>query len=217
MNNLDGATKLLTLYLDNMQMIKWRLNVIYNILNKVKTTGYRRIDIETCALQIRKILELIAFSALVSNADIYKEQLKDIEKMKNAQYILKDIERIHPNFYPQPFIVDPNNKHNWLEYPAPYLTRKKFEKVYDRCGKFLHEYSPFLPEEQKGREFLALEKDIKNWGQLIINLLSTHKIHLYDEKGIFRIEMNALNEKGEFMVDTNLTPIGDIWETIKSE
>ena len=90
MDKLDRQLELHTLYLSNMQKIKWRFNAISDIGSKKRTTTYNHTNIEFCALQIRKILELIAFSSLISDADIYKEKLEKVERMWNAEIIFKD-------------------------------------------------------------------------------------------------------------------------------
>ena len=131
-----------------MQKVKWRLQAIEEIKSKKRTTSFEHTNIEFCVLQIRKILELIALSSLVSDADIYKEQLNNVEKMWNARLILNDIERINPKFFPQPICIDPLNTSIWNKRQEPSLTRDSFVRIYERCGKYLHEDSPFKTEKQ---------------------------------------------------------------------
>lgn len=191
---LKRQLELHTLYLRNMQRIKWRLNAIADIREGRRTTTYNQTNIEFCVLQMRKILELIAFSSLVSDTDVYKEQLNNIERMWNAKHILADIERIHPNFYPKPIVIDENDKGIWHDRQEPYLTRDEFIKVYDKCGKFLHEDSPYKTDKEIQNEYDQLWIDIGKWGQLIINLLFTHTIHLYNQKDLFYISMNKKDQ-----------------------
>ena len=204
---IDRQLELNTLYLRNMQRIKWRLNAISDIREKRRTTTYMQTNIEFCVLQIRKILELIAFSSLVSDTDIYKEKLNNIEKMWNAKLIFNDIERIHTEFYPCPIVIDENSKHIWKDRQEPYLTRDEFVRVYDRCGKFLHEDSPYKTDKQIQEEYEQLWEDIGEWGQLIINLLFTHTIKLYNQKELFYIAMG----------DTDAPPRGNIFTQVTEE
>lgn len=189
MGNDKRQLELLTLYLRNMQKIKWRLNAIADIRGKKRTTTYEHTNIEFCVLQTRKILELIAFSSLVSDADTYKKRLKNMERMWNAELIFKDLERIHPDFYPQAILIDPNDKSKWFNRPEPCLSKEQFIKAYNKCGRYLHEASPFLTEKQIHDDYSALWRDIYMWGQLIINLLHTHTIHLFNQKELFYISM----------------------------
>ena len=179
-----------TLYLRNMQRIKRRMRAISDVWTGQLTTTYKQTNIEFCVLQIRKILELIALSSLVSDTDIYKEKLDNIEKMWNARIIFRDIERIHPDFYPCPIQIDKDNISEWNDQHKPYLTRAEFVRVYERCGKFLHEDSSYKTDKQIQEEYEAVWKDIGYWGELITNLLSNHVVHLYNQKDLFFISMN---------------------------
>lgn len=203
-SELDRQTELLILYLRNMQKVKWRLQAIEEIKSKKRTTSFEHTNIEFCVLQIRKILELIALSSLVSDADIYKEQLNNVEKMWNARLILNDIERINPKFFPQPICIDPLNTSIWNKRQEPSLTRDSFVRIYERCGKYLHEDSPFKTEKQIKDEYNALWNDIGTWGQLIINLLYTHVVQLYNNDRLFYIALGEHSER----------PHGNIFEKI---
>ena len=67
--SLERRTELQKLYLKNMQEIKWRIEAIDEIRSGKRTARFLQTNIEFCVLQIRKILELIVLSALVSDAD----------------------------------------------------------------------------------------------------------------------------------------------------
>lgn len=189
--NVERQTQLQIRYLRNMQIIKWRMKAIKDIrMNKCHTT-YPATNVEFCALQIRKILELIAFSSLISDLDVYREQLNDIEKKWNARLILKDIGRIHPDFYPVPIDTAPNNKYRWLEKKTPYLTKEQFEDIYKKCGKVLHEDSAFMDDKDMDSTYKHADEQIDNWVFLIMNLLNTHIVHLYNKKDLFYITMGG--------------------------
>lgn len=157
---------------------------------KTKTT-FKITNTEFCVLQMRKILELIALSSLVSDADIYREKLGEIDKMWNAKLILQDIERIHPNFYPEAVFIDPHDRFKWQPRQEPILTKEEFIKAYNKCGKFLHESSPFVSNKDIDLAYDQVLKDIHDWGQKIINLLYTHIVHLYNDKNVFFITMDG--------------------------
>ena len=48
------------------------------------------------------ILELIALASIAANKKIFKENQKKFHKHWNPSAILKDIEKINPNYYPEP-------------------------------------------------------------------------------------------------------------------
>jgi len=201
--------ELLGLYVKNMNRLKWRMKAVSDVRCRKKVTTYDFTDAEFCILQYRKILELIALSSLVSDADVYREKLGRIEKMWNAKLILKDIERIHPNFYPVAVRTDPNDKLSWIIPQEPCLTKEKFITVYDKCGKYLHETSPFLADKELYFDTLPLWENIFTWERLIINLLSAHNVYLYNSNCIFHINMGG--------PDVNTSPIGWILSRIDDE
>lgn len=206
-NELERQTELQKLYLRNMQLIKWRLRAISDIREGKTKTTYKITNTEFCVLQIRKILELIALSALVSDVDLYREKLGNIDRMWNAKLILQDVERIHPNFYPEPIYIDPKNRFQWQPRKAPYLTKDEFIVAYNRCGKFLHEGSPFMSNKEIDSAYEQIWDDVYRWGQLIINLLYTHAVRLYNEKDLFYIAMGDEKER----------PHGNIFTKVEGE
>lgn len=76
-------------------MTKSALSNAFSMPTPVKITGRTSsiTNIELCVLQIRKILELIALSSLVSDEDLHRE------KMRNVRNVIRDAECIHPDFY----------------------------------------------------------------------------------------------------------------------
>ena len=177
---LDRQAEHQNLYLRNLQEIKWRTEALDDIYLKKKSTRFFVTNVEFCVLQIRKILELIALSALVSDVDVYREKLDNIEKMWNARLILREIEKIHPNFYPQPVYIDPNNKYNIIDIKEDYLTKDLFVKIYEKCGKILHQASSFLNAKDIEFEYKQVWNNISEWRRLIIRLLNTHIVKLYN-------------------------------------
>lgn len=177
---LDRQTEHQNLYLRNLQEIKWRTEALDDIYLKKKSTRFFVTNVEFCVLQIRKILELIALSALVSDVDVYREKLDNIEKMWNARLILREIEKIHPNFYPQPVYIDPNNKYNIIDIKEDYLTKDLFIKIYEKCGKILHQAPSFLNAKDIEFEYKQVWNNISEWRRLIIRLLNTHIVKLYN-------------------------------------
>jgi len=96
---------------------------------------------------IRKILELIALSSLVANKNEYARARKNFNRDWNAKFILNDLEKINPKFYPvlTKQILDPTSKKvmKTETVKSGYLTRSEFENICDRCGGLLHANNPF--------------------------------------------------------------------------
>lgn len=58
--------------------------------------------------------------------------------------------RINEKFYPEPFLPatkQPNGTWHYGRKKSGYLTKKRFERVYDRLGKFMHAHNPWSPEK----------------------------------------------------------------------
>ena len=92
----------LNLYHDCLYEIKRRIEVIADHLNKKITERYLIIEVETICLQFRKILEKIMLISLVANKEAYAEQNEKFAKHYQAERIMRDLERINPDFYPVP-------------------------------------------------------------------------------------------------------------------
>lgn len=182
------------LYLKNMSLIKMRMRALSDVIRLKRTTTYEITNIEFCILQVRKILELIALSSLVSDADLYREKMDKIEKKWNARLIIRDIERIHPDFFPHPITIeshrDEGEPDEFLELNEPYLTKDKLIEIYQLCGKYLHQASPFADEMQVNRSYWKVKSELVEWSRLITRLLSTHVIHLYNEDYMWYVVMN---------------------------
>ena len=85
-------------YLGVLVEIKKRTTVIDSFISEETHAIFKAINIEVICLQFRKILELIAFSSLIANAEIFSRHYSEIEKKWNARLMLRDLERINPKF-----------------------------------------------------------------------------------------------------------------------
>ena len=55
-------------------------------------------------MQVRKILEIVAFGSIVANEKEYLEAYNKIEKHYHAKKILRFVERINLDLYPKPVL-----------------------------------------------------------------------------------------------------------------
>ncbi len=108
---------------------RYRVETLRDFTSGKTHCTYLQTTIEAEALQLRKLLELIAFSSLVSYQEAYSSLRNDIVKDWHAARILHKIESINPEFYPVP--IDSFNRHGWHRVQGGYLTRKQFERLYD--------------------------------------------------------------------------------------
>ncbi len=127
--------------------IKRRTAVVDAFLAGATHALYLPTTVESICLQIRKILELIAFSSLIANKDIYSAQHKKFAEHWNARLVLQDLERVNPDFYPNPIIIKPSSApgivSDWTNRQGDFLTKEQFIKVYEKCGGLLHAENPY--------------------------------------------------------------------------
>lgn len=177
-------------YSECMEEVKKRVEVIEALLDNSITTSYLITNVEFSCIQIRKILELIAFSALVANKVEYQKVQENLGKLWKAKDIVKNLEVINPNFYPEPiklqyFNGDPNNTRT-QPVKTGYLTREEFLNIYARCGGLLHAQNPF----SKKKEFLQTSKVIPMWLAKVKKLLNQHVVTLVGETNMIMVIMN---------------------------
>lgn len=184
------------LYCTLMNEVKNRTFAVIQILNGQTTTAYKATDIEFMCLQIRKILELISMGSLVMNKDLFEEIGQKYAQYWNAKYILSDIERLNPDFYPIPIIEVPSDKkkivNNLQNKASGFLTRNKFVTVYDKCGMMMHASNPFGSKY----DYEFYNKQITEWLDLIIELLNSHLIHIKGIDGFYLIHMQEDGKEG---------------------
>jgi len=179
----------ISLYCDLMREIRKRDEVIRGFCAGGCYTLYMATTLESMCLQVRKTLELIALGSLVVNKNDFAKFHRDFQKYWHGGRILKDIERINPKFYPVPIeevsCADTNMPVKWEKIKEGYLTKDDFVKVYEKCGKILHADNPFGSKT----DYSYYQEQIKNWRNKIVKLLSSHQIHLLNDKNIYLIHM----------------------------
>jgi hypothetical protein len=144
-------------YLSQMVELKRRFRAIDSVLGAKKpVTKFEDIDLETVFLQIRKIVELISFSAIVADEKRYQNSRQDDAKFNpkekgdytlewNAANMLIHLSRISPHFLPQALglmSVNPDgSKH--FNGTAAKATHDRLISIYKVAGGYLHIPNPF--------------------------------------------------------------------------
>lgn len=170
----------INIYCSYLEEIKERLFTIKQFTQgstRLSDLNRKDYDIEFIAIQLRKVLELIAFSSLITNKDVYSKAYINFEKHWNAKYMFRDLEKVNPDFYPKPIYVKGQNesglKH--LDYLVEgFLTQKEFLFLYERCSKALHAINPY----SNGSEIINLKRSVDEWVKRITSLLYFHEIKL---------------------------------------
>lgn len=157
-------------------------------------------DLEAAILQVRKALELIAYSAIAPDKKHYKafraraKKQPDFTRDYHASKIFSALSRINKDFYPLALVPAERQSDGSLHYGRRqdgYLTKKDFERVYDRLGKYLHAHNPWSPNKQ----IQNLANDLPGIIRKAETLLSLHArfIRTPDFQGVwvFRVDSNG--------------------------
>jgi hypothetical protein len=176
-------------YCNLMDEIKRRTAVITAFGSGGAAAVYQATTIESVYLQFRKILELIALGSLVANKSEFSKAYGDFSKCWNAHYLLRDMERVNPDFYPRPIIEvpskQPHAKMEWQEKKDGFLTKDDFLKLYEKCGAIMHAGNPYGSQV----DFGYYQKNIQGWLDKLIGLLNSHTIKLVNDPNIYLLHM----------------------------
>src|SRR5438132_13869194 len=85
-----------------MEEVRDRINLVTTIGARKVTIGTDVFDIELVFVQLRKVLELIAFASLTANKAKYSAAHATFAEHWKAKLMLKELEKVNPEFYPVP-------------------------------------------------------------------------------------------------------------------
>lgn len=189
--DMDKMHYIMGVYNSIMEEIKYRLLTINEISRK-------ELDVSEVAksefyiLQLRKVCELIALGCLLAHGDMEKTKTAALQKQWDPTLILKELERLHPSFYPTPHNPSSTDETVFLDdIKEEYLTKKDLITLYGKCGDALHRGSlkRLLGKSNEG------SLDILDYVKKIERLLRTHKI-------------SSLNNKIHIICSINYIPNG---------
>ena len=143
------------IYANMVQEAIGRLNAAQGFIASYEMTK-RLPELESAVLQVRKSLEAIALASIAPNKAQYaaframSTDAPDYTKDYHAGKIFKALEKINKNFYPVallPAVRRPDGTHHFGRKQSGFLSKKRFESVYDRLGKYLHAHNPWGTEK----------------------------------------------------------------------
>ncbi len=181
-------------YLSCMEEIKKRTSVVTGFVRGEINSIYLVTTAESAALQIRKILELIALSSLVANHEQYSKQRTNFRKDWNAKRILGALEKVNPKFYPVPTRQVPisEGRYDTPNVESGFLTKEDFIELYDQCSAILHSTNPFSEQDFDAPTFLS--KTLPEWMDKVIVLLNHHHVFPVDENRMYIVLMQAKSD-----------------------
>lgn len=108
--------------------------------------------LDAAVLQLRKALEGIAIAAIAPDRKAYADfraaadKNSDFTKDYHAAKIFAALNRVNPDFFPRALLpAERQHDGTWHfeNRAAGVLTKKQFERCYDRLGKHLHALNPW--------------------------------------------------------------------------
>ena len=171
-------------YCDLMEQTKKDLNSAIDLMETTSVNVETRV--RAVGVQTRMILENVAFAALVSNKDASGKSSEEMRKLWNPREIFKDIEKVHPDFFPKPVKVrDPNKgRDKPLSIRTEgVLNREKLLQIYRELNPLAHSRNP-LDEPVDYNYFM---EKIPVWLQETGNTLKTHQVMLFHHPDHFFI------------------------------
>jgi len=134
---------------------------------------------ELVFLQLRKILELIAFASLTANREKYSAACANWGDHWKARKMLEALEELNPDFYPVPLdapVVLPNGNKHFARPSDGFMTKDEFVRLYDCSHEILHARNPFSSKDPVTQ--IGYTVDV--WVARIQRLLAWHLMHLVD-------------------------------------
>lgn len=170
--------QILYLYRDLMKEVKLRMDVVVRLTDPAATVLPSQIVRETCYLQLRMVCELIALGCLVVHEDIPATKSPKVVKRYEADFIIKKLEELHPNFYPVPIRREQRGPASFQIIgadPTKALTKEDLINLYTYCGSVLHKGSIKKLLSAKSPIETKYE-DIQRWREKVVRLLHEHYI-----------------------------------------
>lgn len=161
-------------YIENLKEISLKLQELDNILFEYPARlQYSLVEIEWCALLIRKILEKIAFGILIANYDLYlksggkinewniKRILKILNKGSDKEVFLKILPWEDGNIY--------------CYGKSKIMNQERFFQIYNQVSGIIHEKNPFkfYKVDEKNIE---LKEKLDLIRDEIVTILNRHEI-----------------------------------------
>jgi hypothetical protein len=176
-------------YVAVMEEIKRRTALVYALIDRNILVMFEATHVETMVLQVRMITELIALASLAAHKAIFEVQQKKFEKHWDPVQILKNVERLNPDFYSRPISEIPSQqegvKSHLVDLQSGFMTREELVEIHGRCGNVLHARNPYgtpLDYEQYGSL-------VPTWMERIMALLNTHQVRLLDSDTFYLVHM----------------------------
>jgi hypothetical protein len=205
-------TSLQAIYTSQIAEATSRLLAAKNFLASFTKTGAIP-ELEAAILQVRKALETIAFAAIAPDKEQYATfradatKNPDFTKDYHAAKIFGALSKINKDFYPVallPPVRQPDGSYQFGKKQSGYLTKGKFQTVYDRLGKHLHAHNPW----SGNKNLQNLARDLPSIIEETHSLLDLHVrfIRTPEFNGVWVLETDRLGNMPRVITATTAGP-----------
>lgn len=173
------------IYVECMSEVRDRLNTVSWLAAGESVLNARsQCLMELMLLQLRMVLELIAFSSLTANKEKYSTVHEGFQSHWKAAKMLDSLRKLNPHFYPTPVFRQnvgpgPTGRIRW-EYQVTkdgFLTPDDFVFLYDACSAVVHARNPF-----SNKTSVEIKYDFPVWVERIRSLIRIHFMHFIDDR-----------------------------------
>ncbi|TKA94167.1 hypothetical protein FAZ78_23820 [Cereibacter changlensis] len=134
------------LYLRCLREIKMRLDFVRE--DYVRPASLEAVPImkfENACLQVRKVVEYLAFASLASNRQLYETEWSGFVRENDFSKLLRRLQKINPQFLPTSVSIEGlNSSGEWLMKDNEFqLEPHVLTSTYGRLGNVLHAKNPY--------------------------------------------------------------------------
>ena len=191
-------------YCGLMEEVKARVDAVMQLMRLRGVANRTRV--ESICLQLRMLLELIVFSSLVSNKDVWQKSQKELQSSQEISKKLRELKRLHPNFYPRPVDMEGVVDTEPAARTEGFLSEDRLAEVYGQLGNILHADNPM----GRGTDYRFFMDAVPGWLGEVMALLECHKVYLYHHPEEFYLIKMFGDMDGELMpVRFRVTAEGD--------
>ena len=186
----------LQVYADLMNEARIRLEAVRTAMDARENWAPRLFQ-EFIYLQFRMLCEVIAVGCLVAYGDITR---RDALKTWKIPHILKRLEEIGPDFYPQGIRISHADKRVHAKpRELPQLSKSDLLKLWTGTGRHLHRGSAQELLAERRKDFCVDLTELSGFYNKILNLLDQHLIPWPDEKHFLVVALIGKGGQSELL------------------
>ncbi len=178
------------MYLEQLRCVKERGKVFQAFSRGTANAIYEETTVEVATLQLRKILELLAFGFVLATGEKAIPAYASFVKYKNVKEFFSQLRKLNKDYYLQPVLQERNEQGEmqWIHLAADeYLTPEDFAILFEHCDRVL-----------EPRRVGALPMSLKQcktanlrWYSKIVRLLNSHLVHPEDNDVAYLFQMGV--------------------------